>query len=168
MAESIIGTQCDKGRCGVRLIDLEKLEYHKNHCHDKSGNDFVCPECLKANIRFTGNWGKIVMHLWRSHNIDMELLTCDKCPEFRAFNKARLTDHLTKHQTARPFTCNECDKSFKQERHLNDHRHRFHKMKRESQMAIEMKKYQCKICDRVFKSSQIMMNHVRTVHEGYF
>ena len=55
MAESIIGTQCNKGRCGVRLIDLEKLDYHKNHCHDKSGgNDFVCPECLKANIRFTG------------------------------------------------------------------------------------------------------------------
>ena len=47
MAEDILGTPCDRARCGVRLVCPDKLKYHREECHDKNTNEFICPECLK-------------------------------------------------------------------------------------------------------------------------
>ena len=108
------------------------------------------------------------MHLWREHQKDMELLKCDQCPQFRAFNKARLDDHMTKHSNVRKYDCSKCEKSFKQDRHLKDHLSRFHRIGREGQIMpdVEPKTFRCEICDRIFKSKNIMNSHIRTVHEG--
>ena len=55
------------GRCGVRLVNPENLEYHRNHCHDSKSNEFICPECAKNTepIHFTGTWGKVCNYYWR-------------------------------------------------------------------------------------------------------
>jgi ribosomal protein L34E len=100
---------------------------------------------------FSGLWSKVAMHLWREHRIDMELMTCDKCPEFRAFNRARLEDHMTKHKTERPFKCLECESCFKHERHLKDHMVRGHGKEREYKKPAKVSAHKCRICDRVFK-----------------
>ena len=106
------------------------------------------------------------MHLWREHGIDMELLWCPQCPTFRAFNRARLDDHMTKHKTSRPWKCDQCGKAFKQERHLKDHMVRGHGKERIFETTVEAKKHQCRICDRLFKAQNAMLNHMKTVHEG--
>ena len=65
------------GRCGVRMVETKNLEFHRTQCHDpnpKKGAIYICPECkVPHNI-----WGKLAMHLWRHHSIDMELLTCQQ------------------------------------------------------------------------------------------
>lgn len=166
MSEEVLGTPCDRGRCGVRLVDPEKLKYHRELCHDAQTNEFICPECQKESVKFTGLWSKVAMHLWREHKVDMELLACDKCPQFRAFNRTRFDDHMTKHKTDRPYQCDECDKAFKQERHLKDHVVRGHGKRRQYESNDQITKYSCSECQRVFKAQNALVNHVKTVHEG--
>jgi len=56
MSEEILGSACNVGRCGVRLVNKEKLEYHRSKCHDNQ--EFICPEC--KNVRVTGVWSKVL------------------------------------------------------------------------------------------------------------
>lgn len=166
MREEVIGFPCNRGRCGVRLNDLEKLKYHRERCHDEENNEYMCPECFdKKSEKFSGLWAKVAMHLWREHKIDMELLACDKCPQFRAFNRARYDDHMSKHKTERPFACLHCQKAFKQERHLKDHLVRNHGTPRQFEKD-QQQQFTCNLCNRGFKTQASLSNHVKTVHEG--
>ena len=152
---------------GVRLIDPEKLNYHREKCHDPTTNAYICPECQqhsdKGKLKFSGVWSKVAMHLWREHRIDMELLRCPVCPQFRAFNRARYEDHKSKHKMDRPYQCDQCDKSFKQERHLKDHQSRSHLQQK---YVHEEDKVSCPTCHKTFKTKTHLRNHVSNVHEG--
>ena len=107
------------------------------------------------------------MHLWREHRIDMELIRCPICPQFRAFNRARYEDHKSKHKSVRPYQCNQCDKSFKQDRHLRDHESRSHQQQRGEDGDERSKdKVSCHICHKTFKNQKNLKNHISNVHEG--
>ena len=167
MSDEIMGSLCNRGRCGVRLLDPEKLRYHRERCHEAGANDYICPECLKTGVKFSGLWSKVSMHLWRVHQIDMELIRCSKCPDFRAFNRARYEDHLSKHKSDRPHQCDQCDKAFKSQRYLKDHLVRGHGKPRIFECDDQIKKYNCPNCTRLFKTQTSLCNHIKSVHEGF-
>ena len=132
--KEIGGTECGTNNCAVRLKDSEKLDYHKR-CHkdsdDKLGICFECPECKRESAEdkkdakdtkySSESWKKMALHLWRAHEIDMELFSCDICHDFKEFTLWRLEAHKIAHQVARPFLCNECGKCFKTNRNLKIH-----------------------------------------------
>ena len=149
------------------MLDPEKLKYHRELCHDVDSNEFICPECIKnLGEKITGVWAKVAMHLWREHQIDMELLTCPQCPQFRSFNRNRRDDHMSKHMDQRPHQCLKCNKSFKLERHLKDHLVRFHGKQRHYENDPLIDKFPCQHCDKIFKVKTSLVNHVKIVHEG--
>ena len=176
MSEDLFGTPCNRGRCGVRLSDPQKLQYHREKCHDPLTNDYICPECQDSNDgrKFSGVWSRVAMHLWREHQIDLELLKCPyaNCIQFRAFNRARYEDHMSKHKTSRPYKCHQsnCTKSFKQERHLKDHIVRTHQQQRQQhsdgQPVLRPKPHTCRICSKEFKTQKNLASHIQSVHEG--
>ena len=172
MSEHLFGTPCNRGRCGVRLSDPEKLLYHREKCHDPVSNDYICPECQKDGQPFSGTWARVAMHLWRAHQIDLELLKCVHCTQFRAFNRARYEDHMSKHKSARPYKCTQenCAKSFKQERHLKDHVVRTHQQRYAEQekghVFTAKRNHPCRICSKEFKTQKNLQQHVNSIHEG--
>ena len=170
MSEDLLGTSCNRGRCGVRLSDPQKLKYHREKCHDPDSNDYICPECGDNGRKFSGVWSRVAMHLWREHQIDLELMKCPyaNCLQFRAFNRARYEDHMSKHKTSRPYKCDQsnCGKSFKQERHLKDHIVRTHQQQRQQHWEKSVVLHVCRICRKQFKTRTAMTKHVNSVHHG--
>lgn len=100
-------------------MQKKNLEYHKK-CHTKeSEHGMSCPEC---NGKEWKNWNSLHTHLWRAHEIDMELYKCDKC-SFRTPNLSLLNNlHLKTHFDTRSYICEMCKKSFKNSKQLKNHR----------------------------------------------
>ena len=93
---------------------------------------------------------------------------CANCLQFRAFNRARYEDHMSKHKTSRPYKCDQsnCGKSFKQERHLKDHIVRTHQQQRQQHWEKSVVLHVCRICRKQFKTRTAMTKHVSSVHHG--
>ena len=191
--KEIGGTECGTNNCAVRLKDSAKLEYHKK-CHisseDRSDMFFECPECKKEaienkkdakdqklNIYSSETWKKMALHLWRVHEIDMELFSCDICHEFKEFTSWRLEAHKIAHQVARPFLCNECGKCFKTNRNLKIHS-KLHQenvtpSSKEIPTLSETRKIdalnkggECQTCHKKFTTKRFLRHHIETVHKG--
>ena len=191
--KEIGGTECGTNNCAVRLKDSAKLEYHKK-CHinveDRLEMFFECPECKKeaienkkdakdpkSNIYSSETWKKMALHLWRVHEIDMELFSCDICHEFKEFTSWRLEAHKIAHQVARPFLCNECGKCFKTNRNLKIHS-KLHQesvtpSSKEISTLSETRKIdalnkggECQTCHKKFTTKRFLRHHIETVHKG--
>lgn len=92
-----IGEMCSVSGCHVRFKSVEKLVYHRK-CHQNGG--LQCPEC---NTQFP-SMEQLNTHLWKSHNVDMELHTCNIC-SYKTVRLKRLTMHMTSHGDVRAYPC---------------------------------------------------------------
>lgn len=67
-------------RCTLNGCELkfprDDARIHHESCHDnEQKKQFKCPHC---NEKFSV-WRMCSSHLWKSHNIDLGLLSCPKC-----------------------------------------------------------------------------------------
>lgn len=81
-------------------------------------------------------------------------MICGKC--FRIL--AHLNSHLQKvqhvDQSVRPFTCDECPKTFKKSKQMKEHKNTVH----------SNNQFNCTQCQKIFKSIPNLKTHLRTVH----
>jgi hypothetical protein len=119
LGEKELGYRCCMFGCATRMRSHDKIEYHRKcHAVRNEGNAFECPEC---QAQFP-QWRVLAMHLWRSHGIDMELYSCDKC-DFKTNSHSMLVNlHKRIHGEEKPFLCDICGKGFKTNKQLRNHR----------------------------------------------
>lgn len=128
-------------------------------CHDiiEKGK-FLCPECEFESK----NWNVLHTHLWRSHQIDMDLYTCSLC-DFKTPILSRLkNEHMRIHGDARDFQCNQCDKTFKNAKQRKHHRRLYHKqnVQPKSTKALNLKLKTCEICSKEVNTATFT-NHMK-------
>uniref|UniRef100_A0A182S5Z3 C2H2-type domain-containing protein n=1 Tax=Anopheles maculatus TaxID=74869 RepID=A0A182S5Z3_9DIPT len=118
------GYKCDLIDCGARFRQPDRLEYHRKcHIPGDGSNAIRCPECGSLEFR---NWNTLHTHLWREHEIDMELYACHLC-SFKTPVLCRLNNtHMKIHSEERNFKCAICGKAFKNNKQLRNHR-RWHR-----------------------------------------
>ncbi|XP_053665010.1 uncharacterized protein LOC128714160 [Anopheles marshallii] len=118
------GHKCDLLECGARFRQADRLEYHRKcHIPGDSASTIRCPECGSLEFR---NWNTLHTHLWREHEIDMELYACHLC-SFKTPVLCRLNNtHMKIHSEERNFKCAICGKAFKNNKQLRNHR-RWHR-----------------------------------------
>ncbi|XP_016933721.3 uncharacterized protein [Drosophila suzukii] len=115
------GGKCLVEGCMFRFKSPATLEYH-GRCHNgalSSTQPMVCPECKSSNF---SNWNCLHTHLWRTHQIDMELYSCQLC-SFKTPIYSRLVNtHAKIHSEERNYKCEQCGKGFKNTKQLKNHR----------------------------------------------
>lgn len=141
-------------------------------CHSANKNDIRCPKCEVDPAQINGdesnqplkvprnwNWNTLHTHLWREHNIDMELYSCPEC-SFKTPILSRLKNtHMKIHSENRDFKCDYCPKAFKNARQMKNHR-RIHT--RATPPTIS----QCKYCGQSFYSAKHLKEHYYTHSEA--
>lgn len=91
-------TTCLVNGCRIRLKEDKNLAYHRK-CHQN--NELKCPECKKV----FGLVDTLHKHLWKNHNIDLELYTCEICG-FKTYKKYRLFNiHMKCHENVKSYIC---------------------------------------------------------------
>ena len=107
-------------------------------------------------------------------------LFCSFC-EFVSTTEAGLASHLRKHKGASEYKCEDCEKSFHNSHHLFKHslkRHNgvkcnkcenrylsFTTYRRHVKIEHEGLRYECMLCDKVFRNGEGLKNH-RNIHLG--
>ncbi|XP_026759696.2 RE1-silencing transcription factor-like [Galleria mellonella] len=147
--EKRLGKLCSVIGCHTRLKADDKLTYHTK-CHQNG--KLVCPECDKVLLTVEA----LHTHLWKVHEVDLELPTCEVCG-FKTYKRYRLLNlHMKCHGTVSNYTCSICLKAFKNANQLSKHK-LFHKK--------ETDVVQCTICQKEFNDERKLKTHVSAVHE---
>lgn len=139
----------------MQFKSADLLEIHQK-CHadnDGKTNKIQCPQCKQTDFR---NWNTLHTHLWRQHNIDMELYSCEQCNFKTPVLSRMINTHLKIHSDERNFKCDQCDKAFKNTKQLKNHR-RIH-----NGLVVIQK---CVHCDTLFYNQKHMRNHIRSIHD---
>ncbi|XP_037933270.1 uncharacterized protein LOC119667986 [Teleopsis dalmanni] len=161
--------KCNANGCSYGFKKRETLEYHKR-CHIdglsnvSNSHHMQCPECKSTSF---SSWNTLHTHLWRVHEVDMELYSCDRCtfktPVFsRLFNT-----HLKIHSEDRNYKCDTCDKAFKNAKQLKNHR-RLHRINSTfaadtgcSEIPCKTSDvYRCEDCGAVFAHQKTLKDHI--------
>jgi uncharacterized Zn-finger protein len=98
-----------------------------------------------------------------THDKDVELLKCDKCP--KAFQTIWILNrHKITHDKNRPkpFKCHKCDYSVDAKRILDQHL-KSHERK-EKKMATIKNPVKCEKCPTLCKSNEALKAHLKDVH----
>ncbi|KAM3956283.1 uncharacterized protein ACR2FA_009733 [Aphomia sociella] len=145
-----LGVLCLIDGCHIRLKAEDKLTYHRK-CHQNG--KLVCPECHKILPTVDA----LHTHLWKIHEVDIEMPTCEVCG-FKTYKRYRLLNlHMKCHgNISNNYACTICSRSFKNANQLSKHK-LIHK--RQSDPV------QCSICQREFSSEKKLKVHVAAVHE---
>lgn len=159
--DDVLGPKCQIDGCALRYKILKNMEYHRK-CHTLIQNgDTICPECGSTEFK---NWNILHTHLWRTHNIDMELYACDKC-SFKTPILARLkSEHMKTHSDVRGYKCGLCDKGFKNTKQLKHHV-RMHRL-RLNPMSSQRKPIErkCNQCNMSFPNTVALESHIIDIH----
>lgn len=169
-------TKCHVANCGMRFATETAILLHKQ-CHASDGDEIQCPKCENDGgqstatttttkttttvVRKAWNWNTLHTHLWREHNIDMELYSCPHC-SFKTPILSRLRNtHMRIHSDTKDFKCDwpDCSKLFKNARQMKNHR-RIHT--RSTPPTIS----QCKYCGQSFLSAKHLKEHYFTHSEA--
>uniref|UniRef100_A0A1B0DHL8 C2H2-type domain-containing protein n=1 Tax=Phlebotomus papatasi TaxID=29031 RepID=A0A1B0DHL8_PHLPP len=130
------------------------LNYHRQ-CHTTENCGIACPECKNTDFR---NWNTLHTHLWREHQIDMELYSCELC-NFKTPVLSRLKNtHVKIHSEERNFKCEICEKKFKNTKQLKNHR-RIHRSATEQLPVIK-----CELCSTTVITGRQYKRHLRNEH----
>lgn len=158
--------QCDV--CGQRCMTTNALKLHrKTHF---SQNRYSCKLCDKSFSK-KQNMNEHLEKHWKSDkSVSLpQLFTCPVCaeelPTYRMLKYHMIETHQTHHQDPlltgqKPWhECNECHEKFKHQMSLKAHKERVH----EGRVSPV---FQCDMCKVTYKIKQMLINHIRSKHEG--
>ncbi|KAJ8877370.1 hypothetical protein PR048_021824 [Dryococelus australis] len=66
-------------------------------------------------------WNQCALHLWYTHQLDADLLSCPTCEQYKTVTQVKLTLHMKVHSDLKPYVCTVCNKGFKQSSQLRNH-----------------------------------------------
>ncbi|XP_037932871.1 PR domain zinc finger protein 5-like [Teleopsis dalmanni] len=144
--------------CMFKFENLARLETHLK-CHaDNLSQKFKCLECGLEIL----NWRRCSAHLWKVHQIDVDLLQCPSC-EFRAPASVLVWRHMRVHRKWRSRVIRSL-RAVKEKRLQN-----VEKLPEVKPITPPNKnKYYsekiCEICNRKFVNGKTLSKHVKTVH----
>merc|ERR1739844_599648 len=160
---------CPRSTCNSTFSSKESLEKHEI-CHTALENDseakFICLrpecECSKTTNGFT-DWRSCMLHLWEKHELDVGLLSCTICKNYKTTGQSKLDAHMLIHSEDRKFVCSLCKKRFKQLSQLRNHS--ISHMDKESEVIpIWYSKKKCELCGKFLSDSKCLKKHIQTVH----
>ncbi|EFA00438.1 oocyte zinc finger protein XlCOF6 [Tribolium castaneum] len=158
--KSLRKIKCSIKGCPLRFDKEESRKRHED-CHvDQHKKQFMCPVC-KSKFSI---WRICSTHMWKCHSIDLGLLTCPMCNEFKSYSSVRVMNHMAIHNEEKPFVCTSCGKAFKQLNQLRNHEI-IHKAPDEVPDSFTTK--QCEFCDRFFANSKCLKKHIKFVHDKF-
>ncbi|XP_059088950.1 transcriptional repressor CTCF-like [Tigriopus californicus] len=107
---------------------------HHQSCHH--GESFKCSQCQKM----FETWRRCALHLWQNHELNVDLLSCPICANFKTAFPIKLKNHMwsSHSQGAEPNS--------------------------KSMPVVGSKKRQCDICSKFFSDSKSLKKHVQAVH----
>ena len=139
--------------CDRKFAEItEKIVHERKHM---GLNPFECQRCKKFFKTSSG---------LKSHVADVHekngAHACRHC-EKTYYNESQLIDHERKHTGLKPFTCDNCGKSYDRKSTLNKHV-KIHEPKSEE----SKEKHMCEVCFKIFSRKRRLKEHVSFVHEG--
>lgn len=134
------------------------MDFHEK-CHTSTTKTGIfCPKCTEkesGDIDF--NWNTLHTHLWRQHEIDMELYKCTEC-SFRTPILSRLNNtHMKIHSNVKEYRCELCEKCFKNTKQLKNHR-RIH--------SGNTVVHRCNYCNKSFFNVRYLKVHINKNHKS--
>ncbi|XP_069506438.1 zinc finger protein 84-like isoform X1 [Ambystoma mexicanum] len=155
--------ECKGGMIANTTLDHEK-PYHCTQCdkrfrlkdqfegHQRAHSGEKPYECIHCRMRFCQKGG-LYIHIKRHHGVrKAQELKTDVLQTDSSHNTA---DTVTP-MNAKPFQCNQCEKSFKLRAHLGSHKKRH----------IREKLHQCTQCKKSFSQKAHLVIHLRKHHEN--
>ncbi|XP_076114870.1 uncharacterized protein LOC143082836 isoform X8 [Mytilus galloprovincialis] len=102
--------------CGYLTTEYDEMDNHQQTTH---GLDYIafCIECGKGFKSLSGFKIHKKMHEEKNDSYP----TCCICGR-RCASQSRLAVHMRSHSEIKPFACSHCDKSYKHEKDLRDHK----------------------------------------------
>ncbi|XP_014671359.1 PREDICTED: zinc finger protein ZFAT-like isoform X2 [Priapulus caudatus] len=137
------------------FTEFEK-EIHEK-CHTPYSNEFKCCECDFA----TNQWVVMRRHLWKTHDIEAGILTCNVCG-FKSERNFEYEDHMRTHSNKFIYKCTICNRMFKSYKLMKNHE-RYHGPHYLKGPAGEL---QCPVCRIGFKCDTHLKEHITCVHLG--
>ncbi|XP_065360800.1 PR domain zinc finger protein 5 [Calliphora vicina] len=160
---SNMSLKCTKyTNCIYKFETPEKLQQHMD-CHATSKSSFQCLVCSVG----LNNWRRCSAHLWKMHQLDVDLLKCPICG-FKSHASALVWRHMRVHKKWRPRVL----------RSLKAVKKRRLEALKQNEQPIEpptpkvstprKNKYYsektCEICERKFVNGKTLSKHIKTVH----
>lgn len=150
--------KCDQLGCTSKFRTKQALQIHQK-CHMTDVFEFKCSECDKTNE----TWKQIRIHLWKAHELDTDLLTCDICEKFKTDTLSRLLIHKEIHSDDRPYTCDICGKGFRQFSQMKNHQ-TIHGEHQDEDSTKWYHSKECGICKRQYANQKCLVKHMEAVH----
>ncbi|XP_011291023.2 oocyte zinc finger protein XlCOF28 [Musca domestica] len=148
--------------CVYKFVDEERRENHVK-CHVQGKCTFKCYICAMS----INNWRRCTAHLWKSHQIDVDLLQCPVC-EFKSYASALVWRHMRVHKKWRPRVMRSL-KAVKRKRLQQAQIAATNAVETEKpKPVVRQNKYYsektCEICERKFVNGKTLSKHIKTVH----
>ncbi|XP_011310246.1 zinc finger protein 62 homolog [Fopius arisanus] len=153
--------RCKYRGCVQKFSSKEIMQAHAS-CHVDSGtvNSYRCSICQDAKFV---KWRDCLIHLWKKHQVDIDLLSCPICKTYKTAAMMKLSSHMRVHSDDRDFECSHCGKRFKQSSQLRNHR--IHHLDRKS---MEIPRWYtsktCEMCGKTYADAKCLRNHMQAVH----
>lgn len=152
--------RCSVKGCPLRFQNPDTRKQHEA-CHvNQEKRHFMCPVCKET----FSIWRICKLHLWKSHKIDVGLLSCSMCNNFKSHSEYRVISHMATHKEEKPFICSFCGKAFKQRGQLRSHE-LYHR--NPDEMPDFLTKKKCEQCERFFACTKNLKKHIRDVHDKF-
>ncbi|XP_059226750.1 zinc finger protein Xfin [Stomoxys calcitrans] len=147
--------------CLYKFETGTQREKHLN-CHLQNANTFKCSICSMS----LDNWRKCSAHLWKSHQMDVDLLKCPIC-EFKSHASALVWRHMRVHKKWRPRVLRSL-KAVKEKRLKQMQEASLPRVEETPKTVVRKNKYYsekiCEICERKFVNGKTLSKHIKTVH----
>ena len=136
-------------KCDQVFTQKANMKRHISYTHDyENANFYICDEC---NVKYTSK-GMLKKHNLAKHN--GVKLQCQSC-QYETFSTENLKGHMNAQHKGTFFACDECEYRIGYKHNLKRHKNIMHGGLR----------FVCKLCNDKFRSSNGLIDYVKSKHD---